>query len=252
MRIAIQLFGHLRTYKRTCENFNENIVGANASDADCDIDVFMHTWDELEARTSTWHSDNEGLRGQRLTQLDIEVLKGCYTSLKNIEISPSIDAHGSKISRGKVSRLRERYEEDKGIQYDWIIETRPDVLFNNLLRIKEFIDTFEEEQLILNGITADNVVLCGNGIFSRMNIAHPNYVCEGDMIYFYKSDVSWDTATRVPVDYLFLRDFQFLRDGRGEGKAVRNKKQGLAKKLLLQVVAGIIPSKLIRKKIRSL
>jgi hypothetical protein len=123
MRIAIQLFGHLRTYKRTCGSFNDNIVGANASDANCYIDVFMHTWDELEARTSTWHSDNEGLRGQRLAQSDVEVLKGCYASLKNIEISPSIDTHGSKISRRKVGALRERYEEDKGIHYDWIIET---------------------------------------------------------------------------------------------------------------------------------
>jgi hypothetical protein len=85
-----------------------------------------------------------------------------------------------------------------------------------------------------------------------MNIAHPNYVCEGDMIYFYKREVDFDVATKVPINYLFPRDFQFLRDEPGEGRAAPNKKQVLTKKLLLQVLAGLIPSKLIRKKIRSL
>jgi len=251
MKIAVQLFGHLRTFRETAKKFNQNVVEVNLR-LGCEIDVFIHTWNELEARVCTWHSDNQALKGKRLSLLDVEALKSFYPNLKDVQVDDSIDAHGSKISQKNVQRLRESYEEAHEIHYDWIIETRPEILFHNPLRIMDFIGTFKDEQLVANGITAGNCILCGNSNFMRMNIAHPNYICEGDMIYFYKRGVEFEFATKVPINYLFPIDFQFLRYQQCGGKTALNKSKVLTKKLLLQVVAGLIPSKSIRKKIRLL
>ena len=43
-RLAIQFFGHTRTYKKTYESFLKNIVEPNLKDG-WQIDIFIHTWD---------------------------------------------------------------------------------------------------------------------------------------------------------------------------------------------------------------
>lgn len=48
--IAIQLFGHLRTYEKLAPYFIKNVVNENALDG-YKIDIFIHTWDELDHNT---------------------------------------------------------------------------------------------------------------------------------------------------------------------------------------------------------
>ena len=49
MKVAVCFFGHLRTYKKCYKSAIKNIIEPN------NADVFMHTWDTLEAKTETWH-----------------------------------------------------------------------------------------------------------------------------------------------------------------------------------------------------
>lgn len=56
-RVALQLSGHLRGLCDSAENFEPlaQLVGAcRAQSAQCDL--FVHTWDELHARTPAWHT----------------------------------------------------------------------------------------------------------------------------------------------------------------------------------------------------
>ena len=250
-RVAVQFFGHLRTFDQTHASFLKNIVRANER-AGFKVDIFMHTWDEYEARGLSWHSDNNSLKGKKVNNLDIERVKKCYPQLKKIQVSPSIRSNGTSISQANVKSLRENYETEKGVEYDWIIQTRPDILFKNPLSINVFIKTLYHEELTAIGVTPDNVVLCGHRMFYRMNIAHPRLVCEGDMIYFYKPSTNHlsENSIHVPIDYIFERDFKFFRVD--DVHVETSSKKICPKKIFLNVLAGFVPFKSIRHKIRQL
>ena len=70
-RVAVQFFGPLRSFEQTHASFLKNIVRANER-AGFKVDIFMHTWDEYEARGLSWHSDNNSLKGKKVNNLDIE------------------------------------------------------------------------------------------------------------------------------------------------------------------------------------
>ena len=61
-KIAIQLFGHLRTYRKTFGSFKRFLVDANVNDGD-QVDIFMHCWDQIEAVDLTWHNENASHAG---------------------------------------------------------------------------------------------------------------------------------------------------------------------------------------------
>ena len=49
MKIAVQFFGHLRTFMDCYNSINENLLNRY------DADVFFYTWDRLDHNTKTWH-----------------------------------------------------------------------------------------------------------------------------------------------------------------------------------------------------
>ena len=50
IKIAVQFFGHLRTFEKCAPSIQQHIL----SKFDCD--VFMHTWSDTEHSTQTWHN----------------------------------------------------------------------------------------------------------------------------------------------------------------------------------------------------
>lgn len=208
-RIAVQLFGHLRTFKKTFASFNKHIVEPNKKNG-YKVDIFIHTWDEYESRKSTWHDDNKDLKNKKINQEDIQKIKQVYLP-KKIIIDKSINKHGAKISMTAVKVLREEYERDNSIEYDWIIETRPDIEFTSNLIIDDYINTFSQPELKNNGFTYANSVFCGNNIFNRLNIAVPGLIAEGDIIYFFKPDVNRENCNYIPIKYFLFQDFHLER-----------------------------------------
>ena len=62
--LAVQLFGHLRTFEKTFNSFYNNVVKPN-EDAGYSIDIFIHTWDEFECTTQQWHNCNLLQKGKK-------------------------------------------------------------------------------------------------------------------------------------------------------------------------------------------
>lgn len=155
MKIAILLSGHLRSFRKTQSSF---LQFKNSLEQFGTVDVFCHTWDIEESVTASWwkeHSLNDPPPAT-VRRLDIE---DAYQPVKLI-IEPTVHFDDStyKIdvtipvagmlsmlyTQRRAFELLEQYERHNNFQYDMIIKTRFDLLyelapeFNNC--IKECID----------------------------------------------------------------------------------------------------------------
>ena len=78
MNIAIQLFGHLRTFEQASSSFLQNVVEVNKADGH-DVDIFIHTWDELDHSTVNYRNPNgECLTDTRLLDSEFEIAQRLY------------------------------------------------------------------------------------------------------------------------------------------------------------------------------
>ncbi|WP_096018542.1 hypothetical protein [Campylobacter lanienae] len=76
-RLAIQFFGHTRTYKKTYESFFKYIVEPNQQDG-WEIDIFIHTWDMSSSSSGSWHEGQDMFDIYPLSQSDIDDIKQIY------------------------------------------------------------------------------------------------------------------------------------------------------------------------------
>ena len=146
MRIAIQFFGHLRTYEKCWSSIEQYLLKKY------DCDVFMHTWDTIDHNTQTWHNYRVPDTHKPLNELKDE-LKWIY-SLKALEVEKQIvKDEGVLVCQGKpisifgmrsmlhsmkrVNSLREEYQKQHNVKYDYVLVLRPDV---KLLRAFNFYD----------------------------------------------------------------------------------------------------------------
>jgi len=162
MNIAIQLFGHLRTFEQTSSSFLQNVVEVNRADGH-DVDIFIHTWDELDHSTVNYRNPNgECLTDRQLLADDIALAREIYKP-KAFEIEPQLECK-EVIIREKIgnfdrsirgclnmayslyqgSRIRKEYEAEEGIEYDWVIVTRPDILFHKEFSISQIFGAYEQ------------------------------------------------------------------------------------------------------------
>ncbi|EAL6043447.1 capsular biosynthesis protein, partial [Campylobacter jejuni] len=142
-RVAVLFYGHARTFKQTYDSFKKNILDVNK---EIDIDIFIHTWDELE-HLDLRHQYKKDLRiaGKPLTQEDINFLKNKYKPLK-IKIDKQLTFSESQINYIKKKGFNEKsyianYNISYSIsesnrlknmsqnKYDLIIMTRLDIMF---------------------------------------------------------------------------------------------------------------------------
>ena len=141
MRTALLIYGHMRTYQATVESLKKNIIDI------LNPDVFIHTWDEIEARTPSWHSEHMNVFP--LSEDHINKIKVFYDH-KNILIESqnvterscittpnnNISLDGQKFmleSIKKANRLKTDYEEENDFKYDLVVKIRPDImLFTNI------------------------------------------------------------------------------------------------------------------------
>jgi len=149
MKVAVQLFGHLRTFQQCAPTLNEQLL-----DRYPDHDVFLHTWDRLESETVTHHE-----RFCMPTQVDdqtIKALTGHYHPRKlAIEAQASREMGELSFSNGKrisisgirymfksmqrVNQLRERYGVETGTTYDVVVMVRPDIALYRPLDLDAFL-----------------------------------------------------------------------------------------------------------------
>lgn len=159
MRIAIEFFGHFRTFEQCADNVIENLIAPLIKGNE--VDIFVHTWNETDSSSAVWHNERGEKRGGKLEDEHIAFLKrklkpkkmvitpqvviseeeyeeverrghsrrGYYSALKN-----------STYSRMKANDLKIEYEKEKDIKYDLVIQTRMDVFYMtrvNILRVRD-------------------------------------------------------------------------------------------------------------------
>lgn len=135
LKIAVQIYGHLRTYKKCAPYLKRHLLDIY------DCDVFMHTWDRLEHTTKSWYADE--IRGDPLAVDDATVgdIRALYAPKKlEIQTQNFIDEGGcfGKISLSGIkymlysqhcaNNLRLAYEKETGQRYDYVLVVRPDIM----------------------------------------------------------------------------------------------------------------------------
>ena len=154
MKIAIQLYGHLRTYKKCFPALKKYLL----SKYDCDI--FIHTWNTVDHNTKTWHKNRSK---NALEKTDKNTLKNLYHP-KALKIEKQIPkdlgvltANNRQISifgiqsmfysMKSANDLRQKYEQDNAFKYDFVVFIRPDILLLKNFEIEKFIKNYTQKEL---------------------------------------------------------------------------------------------------------
>lgn len=211
-RIAIELYGLTRSYKATFDSFFFNLLQENYKDGYI-IDIFIHTWSESDSSDINWRNPNGNLNRNNLNNFIYKDLINKYNPKaiivdspldidKNIIFDEKICNHKRSYSslvscfysRHKVNELRKQYEKENNIEYDWVLMTRFDVLFNNPLRLETYTNDFKYWDLPCD----KNAVYTAPWIFN-LHI-EPDYVALGTDLVLFSSAKTIDTITEFYND----------------------------------------------------
>ena len=149
MNVAVQLFGHLRTFARCAPALREHLL-----DRYPQHDVFIHTWDRLDHETVTHHS----FRGAPV-ELDAATRQAVCKAYRPVQMEVGRQiardlgeltfANGKRMaisgiaymfeSMAAANRLREAHSATTGVEYDVVVAVRPDVMLHRPLEIERFL-----------------------------------------------------------------------------------------------------------------
>ncbi|HEH5501022.1 TPA: hypothetical protein SHD63_001779, partial [Campylobacter coli] len=228
-RLAIHLYGHMRTYEKTYQSFYQNIVEINKKDG-WDIDIFIHTWDVFNITDpNIWHAKDNlfpTMTGKKLSPDDKANIIKIYQPKKYIiEIDPNKPA-GRYESIRKAMTLRKEYEEEMKVKYDIFLTTRPDLLFLQPLRIDEYLKLYKTQPNLKNIGFPEKINFCSCWYFRYpryLPILDPRFPNESDLLWFsnYCSNKGFDPLiafqenldiTNVFIKYRFNMDFIQYRE----------------------------------------
>ena len=298
-RIAIQLFGHLRTFEYTFESFNKYLLKENILD-DYQIDIFIHTWNELDHATINYRNlDGKALTDKSLTNEELSLVNKLYQP-KKIVVESQLDCQDEvliekigRFPRAKkgclnnsytiymVNKLRNEYELENNIHYDWVIVTRPDIFFKSPFRIDNIISCYVNFGLKI----PDKAIFHGFNPFGRGNlIEDPRFLAGSDLIFFgkpenidkssslytefndnifpedfYCMEVWWANfwkkkeMTLFPINYRHGPDFDVIKtEMLQDNKLSRNSKSRYFKRIILRFLLSLFPYCLVKNKINRL
>ena len=155
-KIAVQLFGHLRTFEQCAPKLYQHLL------KNYDIDVFMHTWDKIDHNTATWHKykiKNMDISSEILQQkvLSMYDLKDMQMETQVVEDLGFYDSCSFKMSifgvqsalysMRQVNQLRKSYQERQGIEYDFVLMIRPDILLKEPFDFDAFFKKLTKEDI---------------------------------------------------------------------------------------------------------
>lgn len=147
MKIALCLSGHLRNFERTYPALYFYFL------KDHDVDIFIHTWDKLgfscAFKTDQTLNDTEPKLAEvnRLYKPKKIIVESSsfVEELKRQgdEYAPHLKNEPKHVGHMAsmfykiyaANELRRKYEIETGIKYDWIIRCRPDLLFQNEIKL---------------------------------------------------------------------------------------------------------------------
>lgn len=298
-RIAIQLFGHLRTFEYTFESFNKNLLKENILD-DYQIDIFIHTWTELDHATINYRNlDGKALTDKLLTNETLSLVNKLYQP-KKIVVESQLDCQNEvliekigQFPRAKkgclnnsytiymVNKLRNEYESEEKIHYDWVIVTRPDIFFKSPFRIDNIMNCYVKFGLKI----PDKAIFHGFNPFGRGNlIEDPRFLAGSDLIFFgkpenidkssslytefndnifpedfYCMEVWWASFWKkkemnlFPINYRHGPDFDVIKtEVLQNNKLNKNSKSKYYKRIIFYILLSLFPYCLVESKLNKL
>lgn len=298
-RIAIQLFGHLRTFEYTFESFNKNLLKENILD-DYQIDIFIHTWTELDHATINYRNlDGKALTDKLLTNEILSLVNKLYQP-KKIVVESQLDCQNEvliekigQFPRAKkgclnnsytiymVNKLRNEYELEEKIHYDWVIVTRPDIFFKSPFRIDNIMNCYVKFGLKI----PDKAIFHGFNPFGRGNlIEDPRFLAGSDLIFFgkpenidrssslytefndnifpedfYCMEVWWASFWKkkemnlFPINYRHGPDFDVIKtEVLQNNKLNKNSKSKYYKRIIFYILLSLFPYCLVESKLNKL
>lgn len=298
-RIAIQLFGHLRTFEYTFESFNKNLLKENILD-DYQIDIFIHTWTELDHATINYRNlDGKALTDKLLTNETLSLVNKLYQP-KKIVVESQLDCQNEvliekigQFPRAKkgclnnsytiymVNKLRNEYELEEKIHYDWVIVTRPDIFFKSPFRIDNIMNCYVKFGLKI----PDKAIFHGFNPFGRGNlIEDPRFLAGSDLIFFgkpenidkssslytefndnifpedfYCMEVWWASFWKkkemnlFPINYRHGPDFDVIKtEVLQNNKLNKNSKSKYYKRIIFYILLSLFPYCLVESKLNKL
>ncbi|HEG4693264.1 TPA: hypothetical protein SD903_001750, partial [Campylobacter jejuni] len=214
MKLAIQFFGHTRTYESTYKNFLKYVCDANKQDG-WEIDIFIHTWNMKSSSVGSWHEEQNLFYESPLTLEDEEKIKLFYKPVRFLIDEAPKGIHAAELSKQRGNVIREEYEKERDIKYDYILYTRMDVLFTRSLKLNYYLKEYENHVWLK---LPSRHVFCAHNLFKRMRVADPRYINEGDIICFsnfsqyeLKPERSKECLV-VLIDFIMHRDFFLQRE----------------------------------------
>lgn len=213
MKIAVLLFGHLRTFEQCWQGLRDNLL----SQYDCD--VFIHTWDETDHNTLTWH--NREVKPVAVTEETLKLVREhygpkallvehqqpieeeCFTFLIEPYTTVSTASwHYMFESLDKANRLRREYQERMAVQYDLVFATRPDIALYHPLDLESTLYQAE-----ICGYDLERVRFYGSVPSSTK---HPTRLltCKGNDMLFFGRPCVMDRYIKanLGIDSAFFRD----------------------------------------------
>jgi len=148
MKIAVQIFGHMRTFQKCAPVLRNKIL----SKYDCD--VFIHTWDK------PYHDNNEcyssffseiielynpkeiKIEKQDFFDTDGQYIIDINSDFKGYNV-PLAGLKYMNYSMFQANSLRCEYQKKHHLQYDYIICVRPDIFLDEDFDILHFVKDFE-------------------------------------------------------------------------------------------------------------
>lgn len=200
MKIAVQLFGHLRTFEHCVPYLKKHLLDLY------DCDVFIHTWDKLDHGSKTWHNIESKYSTLEVSQ-DIIKKVNDYYNPKQLKIESQnflkeegdigpLTLLGYKYmfySKHQVNCLRQDFQKKNNIQYDYVLVTRHDV---KLLERINFL-SYEHEFKFYDKSTIHFVMGHHSGFSNKRFFCFQR---SNDLFYFAKPNTI-DIASKLYIDF---------------------------------------------------
>ena len=154
-KIAVQLYGHLRTFEACADNLKSKLLDKYQ------CDVFIHTWDTLDHDSPTWHRQYSSTKSVPFKTKLIDRLLQCYEpkeflieqqnflsrkglfgSTSNNQIS-LVGIEYMLYSQNQVNEMRIAYERTHFSEYDYVIMLRPDIRLLEDFHLEHYLPEFK-------------------------------------------------------------------------------------------------------------
>lgn len=226
IKIAVQFFGHLRTYEQCAASIQQNLLNL------FDCDVFMHTWSETESQTQTWR--NEKCCVKPVDKKTKEKIKNLFHPKKILIETQNPDTSGKtlsclhnqgqslisvqgikymQLSQKKVNALRQKYQKENNIKYDYVVMLRPDIRLLSPFRLQDW------NHEIISSVTCPTRFCAINGFSQSKSFAFGSDLAS-DILFFAKPEtmdqiinlsdnINFDTDAKIWNPESFITDKLF-------------------------------------------